>query len=499
VMDARRLVLHVESERILFADDARQRQVSETLVSRLVDAEALGSALAASDQTRARSINQLLSIAEQNAAPAAMLPATWKMDVTDNVIADLSKASGAIRAIAAQALRAAGSPTILSSDEILALAADACSNALALQPVGERIHLFLVRPRGDVRLIVAESPIPTSEVAAALEQLQTELGIRAATRGLPPLVDTDDDRETLNEAIRILSDALIKPIAVGLDPESPLIVVPYRDLALIPFPLLTLPDGREIVEAHAVSVVSSFATLSLLRQPREGRGARHYFVAGDPLTDPKYRLIPLDGAASEAGDVRDSLLASGIPPENVSFHLRERATETAYRREARGARLVHLACHATVGEPASQSALFLASDNSNDGRLSPSEIAMIHLDQAFVFLSACQTGLGHPTADGVLGLSRAFLEAGARAVVMSMWKVADESTAVLAHHFYEALLAPGQQPTDAAHALQRAMIATRADLRAGQVISKRNEVVDDHPANWAPFLLLGDGGFALHG
>ncbi len=497
VMDARSIALQAETQRISFADAARQRQVAETLVSRLIDADAFGSALAASDQTRARSFYQLLSIAKQIPAARSAPPSRCTLTATEDDFEDLRQASAAIRSLAAQTLAAAGSPVLLSSDEILALVADAGVHALALQPVGERIHLFLLLPRGDVRLIVAESPLPASQVAAACELLQAELGIRAATRGLPPLVDTDDDdMQPINDAIRVLSEALIQPIATGLEPGSPLIVVPYRDFALIPFPLLTLTDGRQIVDAHAVSLAPSFASLSLLRQPHPSSAAPRCFVAGDPLTDPKYRLIPLEGASREAADVRDLLLASGVPAASLSFHLHEQATETAWRREARGAHLVHLACHATVREPASQSALFLAADAANDGQLSPAEIAMVRLDGALVFLSACQTGLGHPTADGVLGLSRAFLEAGARAVVMSMWKVADESTAVLARYFYQHLL--GAPPDSAAEALRQAMVAARAELRAGRVISSRNEVLDDHPANWAPFLLLGDGGFLFH-
>jgi CHAT domain-containing protein len=153
---------------------------------------------------------------------------------------------------------------------------------------------------------------------------------------------------------------------------------------------------------------------------------------------------------------------------------------------------VHLACHAAVREPVAESALFLASGPHDDGRLLPDEIAGVRMPGALIFLSACQTGLGRPTSDGVLGLSRAFIEAGARCVVMSMWKVADEAAARLAHHFYAELLRK-QGIATAAQALRAAMRATRKDLASGSVVTSRHEVLDDHPAHWAPFLLLGDG------
>lgn len=501
VMDARRFALQTESKRISFSDDARQRKVSEFLVSRLVDANDLGAALAASDQARARSLNQLLSPPDRTPGFASSEPVTLAIDVSNDVVTDLDHAATAVRRLAGQSLLAAGFKSVLSTDEILNLITSNGSTALALQPVGERIHLFLVRPYSDIRLVVAESPIATSAVSSALEQLQTELGIRTQARGEygPPLSDDDDDKAALNEAIRIVSDALIAPVAAGLESGSPLIVVPYRELALVPFPLLTLPDGTQMAQAHAVSVVPSFATLALLRHQSQSSLGALYFVAGDPVTDPRYHLIPLEGAVEEATQVRDSLVGAGISASQISFRVKEQATETEYRRSGRGARLVHLACHAALRDPASQSALFLAADAVNDGQLYPAEISMIHLDDAIVFLSACQTGLGHPTADGVLGLSRSFLEAGARAVIMSLWKVADESTAVLAKYFYQRFLARDETSLDAAHALQSAMLATKRELGEGTIVTRLSEALDDHPSNWAPFLLLGDGGVTFHG
>jgi CHAT domain-containing protein len=336
---------------------------------------------------------------------------------------------------------------------------------------------------------------------AALEQLQGELGISHATRSRDdsPLVDAEDDDAVLQEAVQTLSDALIRPIASALKALGGLIIVPYRELGLIPFSLLTRPNGTLLVEDFALSVSPSMATLSLIQKRKTAVPGLRSFIAGDPAADPKNNLIPLPGAAAEAETVQGLLLSSGIPKDQIKLLTHEDATEELYRQSARGCRLVHLACHATLRQPAVQSALFLAPGPHDDGQLYPPEIADIGLDNAVVFLSACQTGLGRPTADGVLGLSRAFLEAGACAVIMSLWKVADESTSVLAGHFYRALLGINGQPSTAAQALQLAMKATRKDLADGKVITKKNELLEDHPAHWAPFLLLGEGGFLAHG
>jgi CHAT domain-containing protein len=376
------------------------------------------------------------------------------------------------------------------------------ATSLVLQPVAGQIHIFLLRPPAG--LVIAQSTIPSQAVAEALDRLQAELGVfalaRARSGGTPPLADVETDREALAGAIQSVSDALFTPLGPALEllrrGES-LIVVPYRELSLIPYSLLLLPDGTPLVERVAVSLVPSLATLSLVRREVQGEESGGCLIVGNPAVDPLSGLQPLPAAAWEAREVRDLLLAAGVREDRIALRLDEQASEPEYRASARHCRLVHLACHAAVREPVARSALYLSPGPHDDGQLLPAEIAEIRLSGALVFLSACQTGLGRPTADGVIGLSRAFLEAGARCVVMSMWKVADEAAAHLASQFYTNWLGLNGPAKTAAHALQAAMLATRADLAAGKVITSRHEVLDDHPAHWAPFLLLGDGGMTF--
>ena len=94
---------------------------------------------------------------------------------------------------------------------------------------------------------------------------------------------------------------------------------------------------------------------------------------------------------------------------------------------------------------------------------------------ARAWLSACQTGLGKLSGEGMIGLSRAFLVAGARAVLVSQWSVDDEATADLMTAFYRGYL----ELDDKALALQRAMRELRS--QPGY----------DHPRYWAPFLVVG--------
>jgi CHAT domain-containing protein len=117
--------------------------------------------------------------------------------------------------------------------------------------------------------------------------------------------------------------------------------------------------------------------------------------------------------------------------------------------------------------------LALAPGGGEDGWLTAAEIAELDLQADLVVLSACDTGRGRITGDGVVGLTRAFLSAGADTVIVSLWQVPDDATAALMVAFYEALAETG----DKAAALQQAMVATRAQF--------------PDPRNWSAFVLVG--------
>ncbi|MEM8604056.1 MAG: CHAT domain-containing protein, partial [Cyanobacteria bacterium P01_H01_bin.121] len=108
------------------------------------------------------------------------------------------------------------------------------------------------------------------------------------------------------------------------------------------------------------------------------------------------------------------------------------------------------------------------------GILQAREIAQMNLLADLVVLSACETGQGKLTGDGVIGLSRSFLTAGAPSVIVSLWTVPDEATANLMIDFYEHL----STSPDKAQALRQAMLNA---IAAGQP-----------PLDWAAFTLIGE-------
>ena len=141
--------------------------------------------------------------------------------------------------------------------------------------------------------------------------------------------------------------------------------------------------------------------------------------------------------------------------------------------------LVHFATHGVVDENSPElSRIFLQSDSeSEDGNLFAGEIYNLKLNADLVALSACQTGLGKISkGEGVIGLSRALVYAGAKNIVVSFWSVADESTAKLMTDFYKQLL---ENPN----------VNYSEDLRKAKLDLMKGEYAA--PYYWAPFILIG--------
>ncbi|KAB2958427.1 MAG: CHAT domain-containing protein [Thermoanaerobaculia bacterium] len=148
------------------------------------------------------------------------------------------------------------------------------------------------------------------------------------------------------------------------------------------------------------------------------------------------------------------------------------------RAQAGAARYLHVAAHGLVSEEfphLSGLALALRAGGSEDGLLQAHEIAKLRLDADLVVLSACQTGLGREVrGEGLVGLSQAFFQAGARGLVVSLWNVADASTARLMRSFYRRLAA-GAPASEA--------------LRGAQL--EQLDEGNPHPYYWAPFVVVG--------
>ncbi len=142
------------------------------------------------------------------------------------------------------------------------------------------------------------------------------------------------------------------------------------------------------------------------------------------------------------------------------------------------ARLIHLATHGLLddikqlGVPG---AIALAPSDNDNGFLTAGEILEMKLNAELIVLSACSSGQGKITGDGVIGLSRSLFAAGVPSVIVSLWSVGDDSTEFLMTEFYQNL----QNGMNKAQALRQAILKTREDF-------------SDDPYSWAAFTLIGE-------
>jgi CHAT domain-containing protein len=150
---------------------------------------------------------------------------------------------------------------------------------------------------------------------------------------------------------------------------------------------------------------------------------------------------------------------------------------------APGRAVLHFATHAELhdDDPLGSSLLL------TDGPLTAREILDLRLHARLVVLSACDTGLGRITGEGVLGLSRSFLEAGAGSVVVSLSKVSDLVASYQMGRFY-AELGAGRPP---AAALRRAQLDTLSALRNRTLETASGRPLGESPTLWAPFIVIG--------
>ena len=320
-------------------------------------------------------------------------------------------------------------------------------------------------------------------------------------------------------AARQLYEALIAPAAAVLSDKKRLLIAPDRALYYLPFEIL-LDDmprtgGRAdyralpyMVRRWAISYIPSASVLSSLRKKRfvtergEDLSARKEIVA---FGDPVYALKDANQSpdAGRAGQIIRSLfgpeerwdlqrlrdsgrevagIANSYKPEEVALYLGEQASEENVKasRHLRNARRIHFAAHGFISERRPQHSglvLTLSEQSKEDGLLQVYEIFDMKLSAELVVLSACRTGLGKEVhGEGVMGLMRAFMYAGASSVVVSQWQVADRSTADLMVKFYKRM----NGPLDKTEALRGAKLEMiESDLYS-------------HPYYWAPFVLVGE-------
>jgi CHAT domain-containing protein len=378
------------------------------------------------------------------------------------------------------------------------------------------------------------------------------LGLGASERGWPPF-----DLSRAHE----LYQALLAPFDDAIKGKH-LMVVPSGALTSLPFHVLVIekPDpaltgmaayrqAAWLALRQPVTVLPSVASLQALRRLGPSKAAEPYIGFGNPLLQgasgndrrawDKQRCsqqpaptrvtrkrdsgrggVALNAISLETLRTREPLPETAdeicaiaealgvVANESDTVWLGERATERNLKvlsREGKLARykVVHFATHGLLsGESAAilkaraEPALMLsppqdgataAELEDDNGLLTASEVAQLELDADWVVLSACNTAAGEKgNAEPLSGLARAFFYANARALLVSHWAVNSDAAAKLTTRTFAELKA---NPSNGrAEALRRAMAA----------LIKNGQPFEAHPAMWASFALVGDGGSSSH-
>jgi CHAT domain-containing protein/tetratricopeptide (TPR) repeat protein len=359
-----------------------------------------------------------------------------------------------------------------------ALAWSAPADVPALRAVlreGEAFVAYALLPEGAVALVVTSTELRLVPLQAGTDlDARIDLYVRLLAGPSP---------EDALPAGRALCRVLLDPVLRGLPSGTRrLIVSSTGTLASLPFGSLPDPARPEapLVARLAIAYAPSLSALARLRSSPRSGGRGVLAVAGDVPERPAVMfagrlrsLALLPGARREI----EAIAGRASPVEVLSGRA---AGEAALRsRRLRGFSVLHFAAHAVEDPLApSRSALLLAPGGGEDGWLQAREIYDLDLDADLVILSGCATAAGRVSvAEGIRGLSLAFLYAGARAAIATAWKVEDQATARLVDDIYRRLVA-GDDVGDALASAQRAAAAgPRPWARAG---------------DWAGFVVHGD-------
>jgi CHAT domain-containing protein len=362
------------------------------------------------------------------------------------------------------------------------IVADAFKNQGKEEWRQSELYIWVVKPTGEVAFKSVDLKSLNTSLGNLVTSSRDSIGVRGRGLGLTQRVNAATQTNQLQQ----LHKLLIEPIAQFLptNPSDRVIFIPQNELFLVPFPALQDASGKYLIEKHTILTAPAIQVLELTRKQRQQVTGKDVLVVGNPtmpsislkIGEQPQKLPNLPGAEAEAKAIAQLL--------NTKALIGNQATKSTVEQQMEKARIIHLATHGLLDDFKGQGvpgAIALAPDSQTkeeagaiNGLLTSSEILDLKLNAELVVLSACDTGRGTITGDGVIGLSRSLISAGVPSVIVSLWSVPDSPTASLMTEFYRQL----QQNSDKATALRQAMLTTMKQ--------------HPNPRNWAAFTLIGE-------
>ena len=273
-------------------------------------------------------------------------------------------------------------------------------------------------------------------------------------------------RSSIEQLIYVY-DQLVKPVEKNLAGFTHLGIIPNGSLHFLPFQALITNDRKFLIEKYNIFYTPSASVYVFCKDKKQAEITEVLAMALGDLDLGDFSGLP--GTKYEVNQIGNIF-------ENVTLRFEQESTESYVKGNASNYTYIHLATHGLmdINQPL-YSYLLFNSTEEDDGLLTVNEVFGLDLSANLVTLSACQTGLGDLSqGDEIIGLSRAFLYAGSPAVIVSLWSVADQPTAILMTNFYKNL----------------GNYSPQESLRIAQL-----EVMKQFPSPfyWAPFQLIGRG------
>ena len=356
---------------------------------------------------------------------------------------------------------------------------------------GKPVHLRQSKLKG----FVSENSEASQSFESFMLSVYTQLGVRSNVRCENRSLDvlrqshskvdekTKEDNPQppiqQNECLSTLYDTVMKPVA-DLVQGDELVIIPDGPLWLAPYAALKDGNSKYLCESFTIRVAPSLASLRLIADcPDDYHKSSGALLVGDPwvaeVTNSKgEKLLEQLPCAKEEVEMIGKIL-------NITPITGRQATKREVLKRLSSVSLVHFAAHGCpeTGEIALTPDLDRISTvptEKEDYILTIRDVLNVQLRAKLVVLSCCHSGQGEIKAEGVVGIARAFMGAGARSVVVSLWAIDDEATLEFMKCFYQHL-AEGKP---ASESLNLAMKSLRESDEFRDV------------KYWAPFLLIGD-------
>ena len=345
------------------------------------------------------------------------------------------------------------------------------SPTLFLMNDTQSVNIWMLLKGGKLYAFVQQGVI--DDLTSMTYQTYKQIGVH---QSLCKKTRSRKEIEDQGGALKVLYNIFIAPFSNSIEGEE-LVIVPDGSSFLIPYAALVDQNSRYLSETLRIRLVPSLTSLRLLAEcPEDRHSTSGALLVGNPWVETvrikDCKPFPkLPGAEEEVNMIGKILNVEPLTGKN--------ATKDRVLSGLNSVSLVHIAAHGRT-----ETGEIILSPNfpsakrpkENDFLLTMADVLDAKVHAKLVVLSCCNSGRGKIKVEGVVGIARAFLGAGTRSVIATLWKIDDEATLAFMRHFYEHLAA-GQSASKSLHQAMKWMRESE----------KFNAV-----KHWAPFVLIGD-------